>query len=44
MLNENDMQTYSIHHEVKPFVAEKFVRTLKTKIQMHDFSIKKCAY
>ena len=44
MLNDNDIQRYLIHYEAKPFVAEKFIRTLQTKIQIHDFSITKCVY
>ena len=33
---------YSIHNERKSVVAERFIRTLKTKyLQIHDFNIKK---
>ena len=30
-LKDNDTETYSIHNEEKSVVAERFVRTLKTK-------------
>ena len=31
-LRDNDIEMYSIHHEGKSVVAERFIRTLKTKI------------
>ena len=38
----NDIEMYSIHNERKSVVAERFIRTLKTKyLQIHDFNIKK---
>ena len=35
---------YSTHNEGKSVVAERFMRTLKTKILIHDSNIKKCVY
>ena len=35
---------YSTHNEEKPVIAERFARTLKKKLQIYDFSIKKCVY
>ena len=35
----------SIHNEGKSVIAERFIRTLKTKnLQIHDFNIKQCVY
>ena len=31
-LKDNDIEMYSIHNEIKSVVAERFIRTLKTKI------------
>ena len=31
-LLDNNMEMYSIHNEAKSVVAERFIRTLKTKI------------
>ena len=31
-LKDNDIEMYSIHNEGKSAVAEKFIRTLKTKV------------
>ena len=31
-LKDNDIEMYSIHNEGKSIVAERFIRTLKTKI------------
>ena len=31
-LKDNDIEMYSIHNEGKSVVAERFIRTLKTKI------------
>ena len=31
-LKDNDIEMYLIHNEVKSVVAERFIRTLKTKI------------
>ena len=35
---------YSTHNEGKSVVAERFIRTLKSKIYKYDFYIKKCVY
>ena len=39
-LKDNDIEIYLIRNEGKSVVAERFIRTLKTKI--HDFGAKKC--
>ena len=33
-LDDNDISVYSTHNEGKPVVAERFIRTLKSKIYM----------
>ena len=38
-LEKNDLEIYSTHNERKSAVAERFIRTLKSKI--YDFNIKK---
>ena len=38
-LEKNDLEIYSTHNEGKSAVAERFIRTLKSKI--NDFNIKK---
>ena len=44
-LKDNDIEMYSIHNEEKYVVAERFTRTLKTKIYKYMTSLsKKCAY
>ena len=43
-LHENDIEMYSTHNEGKSVVPEKFIRTLKQHLQIHDFNIKKCVY
>ena len=43
-LNGNDIKMYSIHNEGKSVVAERFIRTLKTKIHKYMTSISKNAY
>ena len=43
-LNGNDIKMYSIHNEVKSVVAERFIRTLKTKIHIYMTSISKNVY
>ena len=44
-LKGNDIEMYSIHNEGKPVVAERFIKTLKTKIYKYMTSIwKKCVY
>ena len=35
---------YSIHHEGKPIVAERFIRTLKNKIYKYMTSVSKNVY
>ena len=40
-LKDNDIEMYSIHNEGKSIVAERFVRTLKTKICKYLTSISK---
>ena len=35
---------YSIHNEEKPVVAERFIRTLKTKIYKNMTSVSKNVY
>ena len=39
---ENDIEMYSTHNKENSVVAERFIRTLKSKIYIHDFNIKKC--
>ena len=41
MLKDNDIEMCSIHNEGKSIVAERFVRTLKTKIYKYLTSISK---
>ena len=44
-LKDNDIEMFSIHNEGKSVVAEKFIRTLKTKIYKYMTPIsQKCAY
>ena len=43
-LKDNDIEMYSIHNEGKSVVAERFIRTLKTKIYRHMTSISKNVY
>ena len=38
---DNDIETYSIHNEGKSVVAERFIRTLKTKIYKYMTSVLK---
>ena len=40
-LKDNDIEMYSIHNEEKPVVAERFIRTLKTKIYKYMTSVSK---
>ena len=42
--NDNDIEIYSTNNEGKSVVAEKFIRTLKTKIHKHMASISKNVY
>ena len=41
MVRKNDIEMYSAHTEGKSVVAERFIRTLKTKIYKYDFNNKK---
>ena len=43
-LKDNDIETYSIHNEEKSVVAERFIRTLKTKIYKYITAISKNVY
>ena len=43
-LKDNDIGMYSIHNEGKSVVAERFVRTLKTKIYKYMTSVLKNVY
>ena len=44
-LKDNDIEMYSIHSEGKNVVAERFIRSLKTKIHKYMTLIsKKCVY
>ena len=40
-MKDNDIEMYSIHNKGKSIVAERFVRTLKTKIYKYLTSISK---
>ena len=41
LLKDNDNEMYSVHHEGKSVVAERFIRTLKNKIYKYMTSITK---
>ena len=43
-LKDNDIEMYSIHNEGKSVVAERFIRTLKTKIYKYMTSVSKNIY
>ena len=43
-LKDNDIEMYSIHNKVKSVVSERFIRTLKTKIDKHMTSVSKNVY
>ena len=43
-LKDNDVEMYSIHNEGKSVVAERFIRTLKTKIYKYMTEISKNVY
>ena len=43
-LEKNDIEIYSTHNEEKSVVAERFIRTLKTKIYKYMPSISKNVY
>ena len=44
MVKDNDIEMYLIHNEGKSVVAEKFIRTLKTKIYKYMTSMSKNVY
>ena len=44
MAKDNNVEMYSIHNEGKSIVAERFIRTLKTKIYKYMLSISKNVY
>ena len=44
MLKDNDIEIYSIHNEGKSVVAERFIRTLKTKIYKYMTSVSENVY
>ena len=43
-LKDNDIEIYSIHNEGKLVIAERFIRTLKNKIDKYMSSISKNVY
>ena len=43
-LKDNDIEMYSIDNEGKSVVAERFIRTLKTKIYKYTTSVSKNVY
>ena len=43
-LKDNDIEMYSIHNEGKSVAAERFIRTLKTKIYKYITSVSKNSY
>ena len=43
-LKDNDIEMYSTHNEGKSVVAERFIRTLKTKIYKYMTSVSKRVY
>ena len=43
-LKDNDIKMYSIHNKEKSVIAERFIRTLKTKIYKYMTSISKNMY
>ena len=43
-LQDNDIVMYSIHNKGKSVVAERFIRTLQSKIYKHMTSISKNVY
>ena len=44
MLKDDDIEIYSKHNEGKSVVAERFIRTLKTKIYKYMTSVSKNVY
>ena len=43
-IKDNDIEIYSTHNEGKSVVAERFIRTLKTKIYKYMTSVSKNVY
>ena len=43
-LKENDIEMYSTHNEWKSVVAERFIKTLKSKVYKYMTSISKNVY
>ena len=43
-LEKSAIEMYSGHNEGKSIIAEILIRTLKNKIYIYDFNIKKCLY
>ena len=43
-LKDNDIEMYSINNEGKCVVAERFIRTLKAKIDKHMTAVSKNVY
>ena len=43
-MKDNDIEIYSIHNKEKPVVAERFIRTLKTKIYKYMTSVSRNVY
>ena len=43
-LRDNDIEMYSIHNEEKSVVAERFIRTLKTKVYKYMTLVSKNVY
>ena len=43
-LQDNDIITYSINNEGKSVAAERFIRTLKSKIYKQSLQYQKCVY
>ena len=43
-LEDHDIETYSTHNEGKSVVAERFIRTLRSKVQKYMTSILKKVY
>ena len=42
MVNDNDIKIYSIYNGRKSVAAERFIRTLKSKIFKHIAAVQKC--
>ena len=44
MVKDNNIEMYSIHNDGKSVVAERFIRTIKTKIYKYMISVSKNVY